>query len=336
MQVGPDHRREYVWCCSPRRETPAASMPPTPATLVAFLSQLWRPCFGAMMPAANQAPGVAGAPVVGFAGVTERTSSTGRLSMLSPQVSGGAAPVASASAPRTTKSPSSSRSTGCELKAFCTTAPATAGGTGTLRQNNEMITWRGPARVPMPSAPDRSTPVPRPRISPVFLTTAVNEVMPHGAPPGGTPATVFSTGAPAWLRKGCTPMAPSNLKRMLSFPFPWPNAVPAAMRPATAKRRLIFIRNAPDSFELKLCQTTVSNGSRDSGSPLTSNVVSRDVIMKTSYIAITAVLLSVSALAAADPGTQPSGKFYVGQEYHDSGIGFLIGAGLSFQINPRM
>jgi opacity protein-like surface antigen len=34
--------------------------------------------------------------------------------------------------------------------------------------------------------------------------------------------------------------------------------------------------------------------------------------MKTSYIAVTAVLLSVSALAAPDPGTQPSGKFYVG------------------------
>ncbi len=34
--------------------------------------------------------------------------------------------------------------------------------------------------------------------------------------------------------------------------------------------------------------------------------------MKTSYIAVTAALLSISALAAADPAASPSGKFYVG------------------------
>src|SRR6478735_6607051 len=148
------------------------------------------------MPAANQALGAAGVPVVGFAGVTARISNTGRLSTVSPQFSGGVAPVASVSLPRTTKSPSSSRSTGSELNGVRISAADTAGGTGTLRQNSERISWRGPARDPKPSAPTSTTPSPLPRMSPLVLMVALNDAMPHGAPAGFTPATVFSVGTP--------------------------------------------------------------------------------------------------------------------------------------------
>src|SRR4051812_45552722 len=170
------------------------------------------------MPAANHAPGVAGVPVVGFAGVTERINSTGRLSTVSPQLSGGVAPVASVSLARTTKSPSSSRSTGSELNGARISAADTAGGTGTLRQNSDRITWRGPAREPIPSAPSRTTPSPRPRMSPVVLMVASNDAIPHGAPAGATPATVFNVGAPAAERNTWLPVPPSNLNRIEEFP----------------------------------------------------------------------------------------------------------------------
>ena len=215
-------------------------MPPAPATLVAFLSQSWRPFFGAIMPAANQAPGVgrsAGGRIRGSHGAHQQHGTivhvvtAGQRRRSTGRVGERAAHHEVAVLIEIDRR---------ELKAFGSTAPATAGGTGTLRQNSEMMTWRGPARVPMPSAPNSSTPVPRPRISPVFLTVALKEVIPQGAPPGFTPATTLSTGAPACAAERLHADAAVELEENVVVPVPVAERGPRRDQPRDRQKSLDF------------------------------------------------------------------------------------------------